>query len=1032
MSSKLPLSKMRQGVPNGCYRLDTRYGPLCIPDIEHDLICRFLTRYGEWAWLEVMFAASLVEDHARILDAGAFVGTFGLGFSKLRELKSITFVEANPAVTTALSHNVAAIAVCATNVVEAMLAPPEMTSGLLQSVSGNLGGTALVPGFGPISGAEVPAVSLSSLQKTNGPFDLIKLDIEGMEQAVLEGERSLLQAAQTVLWIEATESASTLRLGSMLLSWGSDVFYFAFPSFNPTNFAGASESIFPCAYEAALVVSPRITPFLQPILQRAGCQLSKITQLDDLKKALWATPRWGMAEWEHANALPDIIAMAGHTLMGRSFATFLTADEAPRKTLWEQVAQAEKRQAELTSEQTLLVRDLYAKDEYATNLQAELDGLREEKYRLEALVGQITKKTVVQEDEISALKTQLALTRDAAAKEISDLKAKLALKRDAAAVQTIYSKQIEAQLSEKETRLFAVLNSTIWRVTAPLRYLVDEGRIKLRRKKRHSPGQPHNSPLIGSAREDSFVDPSHRDLIYPFFDGIAYLAANPDIAATGIAPIDHFLLYGWREGRSPSVIFDLTYYLDTNPDVAATETNPLVHYILAGKAEGRLPVRPLHIERLVLAAAKPPCEQAKDWGAASDESEPLSLEGLRQALSSCQPNRIIISISHDDYICNMGGVQNTVGDEQRAFNLAGWNYLHFSPASPLPTLAASSGAESFRLRLRLDGDLLGVSNFVDFSVVLREFRSHGSKLVFVVHHLLGHVPELLVQLPEATDSPVLVWLHDHFSICQSHTLLRNNVVFCGAPPVDSQACMICCYGEERASHTRRMNAFFAALRPIVLAPSAVTRDFWLKHAAMPHRGSAIVPPARLSAHTEIVTRSNGNALRVAHIGGSTYLKGWHTFARLAAKHADDHRYSFVHLGAGNMPSRHFEQDQVHVSPSERNAMIDAVVHNGVDVALFWPVCQETFSFTVHEAMAGGAFILARRAAGNVWPAVEMNAPLQGCAVDDEEALAHMFETGEIILLVEAAERRRFTLTPTACTADYVFSQDYCDTLVHSE
>jgi serralysin len=35
------------------------------------------------------------------------------------------------------------------------------------------------------------------------------------------------------------------------------------------------------------------------------------------------------------------------------------------------------------------------------------------------------------------------------------------------------------------------------------------------------------------------------------FDTAGYLSANPDVAAAGINPLDHFLQFGIHEGRPP-------------------------------------------------------------------------------------------------------------------------------------------------------------------------------------------------------------------------------------------------------------------------------------------------------------------------------------------------------------------------------------------------------------------------------------------------------------------------------------------------
>ncbi|HWX49054.1 MAG TPA: matrixin family metalloprotease [Roseomonas sp.] len=71
------------------------------------------------------------------------------------------------------------------------------------------------------------------------------------------------------------------------------------------------------------------------------------------------------------------------------------------------------------------------------------------------------------------------------------------------------------------------------------------------------------------------------------FAAAGYLAANPEVAAAGTDPLQHFENFGWREGRDPAAQFDMQYYLAMNPDVAAAGMNPFAHYLLHGREEGR-------------------------------------------------------------------------------------------------------------------------------------------------------------------------------------------------------------------------------------------------------------------------------------------------------------------------------------------------------------------------------------------------------------------------------------------------------------
>ena len=75
----------------------------------------------------------------------------------------------------------------------------------------------------------------------------------------------------------------------------------------------------------------------------------------------------------------------------------------------------------------------------------------------------------------------------------------------------------------------------------------------------------------------------------PLFDVGYYLAHNPDVAAAGVDPYQHYLQYGWKEGRDPSALFDTRFYLTHNSDVASAGVDPLVHFEMYGAAEGRAP-----------------------------------------------------------------------------------------------------------------------------------------------------------------------------------------------------------------------------------------------------------------------------------------------------------------------------------------------------------------------------------------------------------------------------------------------------------
>jgi hypothetical protein len=517
------------------------------------------------------------------------------------------------------------------------------------------------------------------------------------------------------------------------------------------------------------------------------------------------------------------------------------------------------------------------------------------------------------------------------------------------------------------------------------------------------------------------IPPYHQAIAAKHFDQAYYLATNPDIAAAGIDPLEHFLQHGFKEGRDPNAGFDVAYYLAANSDVAGHGINPLVHYVLHGEREGRLPRRPLHEARRVLEACVPVRQKARAWAHAADHAPPITPAALAEALRGlASPTGVALSVSHDDYVYSCGGVQLLIADEQRAFAAADWSMLHCAPAAPVPMLADPVQPGDYRIRLRLDGTALGVARVHDLFEIIDRLRHGGQRLELVIHHLMGHAPEILCELADHVGQRPLVWIHDHFTLCPSYALMRNDVQFCHAPKADSTACQICVYGPDRPAHRARVEDFFARTRPFVVAPSQPALDFWRARAGLSHAGAAVIAPARLLLHPAASEDSPARPLRIAHTGARLFHKGWHVFADLAQACAGDSRYTFYHLGLAEGPALPgcITHIPVRVTPDDRHAMIEAVAEHRIDAVLNFALWPETFCFAAHEALAGGAFVIARRAAGNVWPAVQANAPHRGCAVDDEAALRALFASGAIIERIANSPRCRGALLIGANSAGW--------------
>lgn len=494
------------------------------------------------------------------------------------------------------------------------------------------------------------------------------------------------------------------------------------------------------------------------------------------------------------------------------------------------------------------------------------------------------------------------------------------------------------------------------------------------------------------------------------FDADFYLAANPDVARAGIDPLDHFLQHGWREGRDPNRRFSLKDYLDANPDVAEAGINPFVHYVVAGRAEGRAARLDLGFRYDIVARLQPLdarlAERLKRRAALS----PPHL--LDQALAARPLRRLHVTFSHDDVMANVGGLQLCVRREAAAQAAAGGDHLHVFPADPWPIVRPKG--EPSRLGMLLNGARLGVFEGAHIAGALA--AAPGAAASFAIHSLLGHDAEETIAIVRACGlSAGWFWLHDFASLCAGVHLLRDDVADCAAPPPDSPACGVCLYRPRRMDHIAAHEALFAALSLTVASPSQAALDTWRAGWRYAAAGEVVHPHAILVPAGRTAPAHDG-PLRVAFLGAPAAHKGWGAFRDLALRFEGDPRYSFHHLGGGADHALPIDFREVRAGPADPDAMTRALAEVAPDVALIWPLCQETFSFTAHEAAAAGALVLTNPDSGNV--AAFARETGLGVVLGGDAALGKAFESGDMLALSRARRPRPlFDLKLGALTFD---------------
>jgi FkbM family methyltransferase len=174
-----------------------------------DHIQKFLERGEFYEREELELICQFAADAKRLLDVGANIGNHSIYLAHRLNLTRVTPIEPQPSILPVLKANLGLNWHKSFDLSHLGLALSDR-SGLARIGDfdeNNIGGTRVVPMLSdeastpPGRAFDVPLRAGDDLFRP-GDFDLIKIDVEGLEIAVMEGMRNLLAAFEGVIFVE--------------------------------------------------------------------------------------------------------------------------------------------------------------------------------------------------------------------------------------------------------------------------------------------------------------------------------------------------------------------------------------------------------------------------------------------------------------------------------------------------------------------------------------------------------------------------------------------------------------------------------------------------------------------------------------------------------------------------------------------------------------------------------------------------------------------------------------------------------------
>ncbi len=170
-------------------------------DGEHDTkILRSFAEEGSHQREDIEMLYRFISSDSVVVDIGAHIGTFTVPFAKVA--RKVYSIEPMPSTFSLLKRNLEANVIV--NVIALNCAVSDKQETLIADETPNRAGTMFFPKG---KGVSVPAKTLDEIVPQNEKVALIKIDVEGMELAVLRGGAGIIRAHRPVIFFEVNTKA---------------------------------------------------------------------------------------------------------------------------------------------------------------------------------------------------------------------------------------------------------------------------------------------------------------------------------------------------------------------------------------------------------------------------------------------------------------------------------------------------------------------------------------------------------------------------------------------------------------------------------------------------------------------------------------------------------------------------------------------------------------------------------------------------------------------------------------------------------
>lgn len=331
--------------------------------------------------------------------------------------------------------------------------------------------------------------------------------------------------------------------------------------------------------------------------------------------------------------------------------------------------------------------------------------------------------------------------------------------------------------------------------------------------------------------------------------------------------------------------------------------------------------------------------------------------------------KFALSISYGNYIINHGGTDKVIREHEILFQEKGISYFFLFPIGNFGT------GKKRNLNVwgvNLDGKFVGVYSPSGVKKSLMKVRQDGCKCVGIfIHHLWRVNMDTLSGLLDTIDAPIYYYLHDLRAVCNNNNnnnnALKMDNIFCGFGITNNECKKGCEYYTLANDYRKVFADYFSRYinRFTMIAPSESVKNIYAIAFPLFKNRIRVILHQRECGLIRKEARLQERRLKVAFVGAQNILKGWEHFKTLMEYPGMAEQYDFYYLGNGVEKLKGVNTVDVSVQRDGKDAMVNALKNNQIDIALLLSGWPETYSYTYFESYIAGCFVVTMNVSGNI-------------------------------------------------------------------